>query len=72
MNTTIQIDKSTREALKRIERGKETYDEVLVRLCDETSEIANEDLIKKKKYLTLDEAEAWLEQQIKKRKLVPQ
>jgi len=71
MNTSIQIDKSTRESLKRIERGRETYDEVLIRLCKETVKV-NKNIVKKKKYLTLDEAEAWLELQIKKRKLVPQ
>ena len=64
MMTTIQIDKETREHLKKFGHKGETYDDIIERLMDYCEELNLEEMIQdrwkrlqkeKEEYIPLDE-----------------
>ena len=69
MNTTISISKDTRALLQDFGKKSESYDDIIrrmvnyIKLQDEASEFMREE-----GWSTLNEAESWTKEQIKKLK----
>lgn len=66
MNTTIAIQKSTRDMLQEFGKKSESYDDIILRMHNQIKlQEAVSEFLDKEEYSSLDEAKEWTKLKIK-------